>query len=91
MASVHEKLIADVQTLARQCESTDRQIAVLQSQLGASVRQLQGLLGTGGGGAIGQLMSGLGQAQGDLTRMSENVRRTRQSAEDYAGHLRALM
>ncbi|WP_216694749.1 hypothetical protein [Dietzia psychralcaliphila] len=91
MSSVHEKLIADVQNLSRQCDATDRQIAGLQSQLGISVRQLHTLLGTGGGGAIGQLMTSLSQAQVDIGRMSENVRRTKQAADDYAGHLRGLM
>ncbi|MDV8003004.1 hypothetical protein [Rhodococcus sp. IEGM 1408] len=90
MSSVHDKLIADVQNLARQCDTTERQIAGLKTQLGSSVRQLQALLGTGGGGAIGQMMTSLSQAQNEIDRMAENVRRTKQSAENYAGHLRSL-
>lgn len=93
MASAHEKLIADVQNLARQCDSTERQIAGLKNQLGTSVRHLQSLLGSGtaGGGLIGQLMAGLSQAQNDIDRMSENVRGTKQAADEYASHLRSLM
>lgn len=90
MTSAHDSLIQQVEALTASCDVQLRRLASLKATYMQNFRELQAILGQGGGGKIGAVMGEMSRLGADLDRVAEGTTKSKKFAADYATHLRAL-